>query len=70
MSMKFIVGMLTLAMLSAGSSRLAEAQQDAYGWYWLNGQPQGNNIYRTGVIDAASNVATASRGGFMKSTDG
>lgn len=70
MLIKSVAGMLLLAMLLAGSLRQAEAQQDAYGWYWLNGQPQGNDIFWTGVIDASNIVATTSRGGFMKSSDG
>lgn len=46
------------------------AQQDANGWFWINGQPQGNNIYWTKVIDASNIVAVTGRGIFMKSTNG
>lgn len=46
------------------------AQQDINGWFWLNGQPQGNTVNWVKIVDAANIFAVANRGVFMKSTDG
>lgn len=46
------------------------SQQDANGWYWLNGKPTGNWINWVEIIDAANFYAVGEGGTFMKSTDG
>ena len=56
-----------LIAVTAGSSF---SQQDVNGWYWLNGQPQGQTINWVKVFDAANIFAVTSRGIFMKSSDG
>lgn len=69
-TMKVIFKMLFVSTIVMAFALQSKAQQDAFGWYWLNGQPQGNDIYWTKVIDASNMVAVTSRGAFMKSTDG
>lgn len=46
------------------------SQQDVNGWFWLNGQPQGNTVRWAKVFDASNMFAVSDRGIFMKSTDG
>ncbi|MBV6479982.1 MAG: Ycf48-like protein [Ignavibacteria bacterium] len=46
------------------------SQQNTNGWYWVNSQPQSNNLNWVKQMDAATYYAVGANGTFMKSTDG
>ncbi len=46
------------------------SQQNVNGWYWVNSQPQSNDLYWVQMIDANHLFAAGNNGTFMKSTDG
>ncbi|HMQ68784.1 MAG TPA: YCF48-related protein [Ignavibacteria bacterium] len=46
------------------------SQQNTNGWYWINGQPQSNNLNWVKIIDATHYYAVGENGTFMKSSDG
>jgi len=46
------------------------SQQNLNGWYWINSQPQANDLNWVKMIDATHYYAVGDHGTFMKSTDG
>ena len=46
------------------------SQQNMNGWFWVNGQPQTNELNWTKIIDATHYYAVGENGTFMKSSDG
>ena len=46
------------------------SQQNVNGWYWINSQPQSNNINWIKILDATHIYAVGNSGTFMKSSDG
>ncbi len=46
------------------------SQQNTNGWYWINSQPQSNNLNWVKIIDANHIYAVGENGTFMKSSDG
>ena len=68
MKIKFIIFLSAILMSLAATN--SNAQQDVNGWYWINGQPVGQQINWVNVFDAANMFAVTNRGLFMKSTDG
>jgi photosystem II stability/assembly factor-like uncharacterized protein len=62
----FLISILTICFAFCN----VHAQQDINGWFWLNGQPQGNTVNWVKIVDAANIFAVANRGVFMKSIDG
>ncbi len=68
--MKLLHTVLFFVLLSTVIANSLFSQQDANGWYWLNGQPQGNDIKWLKMLDASNVFAVTARGQFMKSTDG
>jgi photosystem II stability/assembly factor-like uncharacterized protein len=58
----------TLLLLNITFSN-SYSQQNTSGWYWINSQPQGNEIRWVQIIDATHYYAVGKKGTFMKSTD-
>ena len=50
--------------------RNSYSQQNINGWYWLNSQPQSNDLNWVKIIDANHIYAVGNNGTFMRSTDG
>lgn len=50
-------------------SRNSYSQQNMNGWYWLNSQPQSNDLNWVKIIDATHIYAVGNNGTFMRSTD-
>jgi len=46
------------------------SQQNLNGWYWINSQPQANDLNWVKMIDATHYYAVGDHGTFMKTTDG
>ena len=59
-----------LIILSFSIIQNTFSQQNINGWYWLNSQPQGNDLKWVKMIDAAHFFAVGDHGTFMRSTDG
>ncbi|HMQ70798.1 MAG TPA: YCF48-related protein, partial [Ignavibacteria bacterium] len=45
------------------------SQQNTNGWYWINSQPQGNDLKWVKIIDESHYYAIGNKGTFMKSSD-
>lgn len=56
-------------LISFGLTQLY-SQQDINGWYWLNGQPTGNNLNWVYITETGSHYAIGAKGLFAKSTNG
>ena len=48
----------------------SHSQQTTNGWYWVNGQPQGQSLNWCKIVDATHYYAVGEAGVFMKSSDG
>ena len=46
------------------------SQQDVNGWFWLNGQPTGNNMIWSYLTPAGNQYVIGGRGTFATSTNG
>lgn len=64
---KFLI--FIIIFLNSISSELF-SQQDANGWYWLNGKPTGNTLNWVYLTSAGSQYALGNRGTFAASTNG
>lgn len=68
--MKNIFKIIALNIFIGLSFQNLYSQQNTNGWYWINSQPQSNNINWVKQMDAATYYAVGANGTFMKSTDG
>jgi photosystem II stability/assembly factor-like uncharacterized protein len=68
--MKLKLKISTLLFLICFLFQNSYSQQNINGWYWINSQPQSNNINWIKYIDATHIYAVGANGTFMKSTDG
>lgn len=65
--MKKILTLIVFFVSSVFSNLFS--QQDANGWYWLNGKPTGNNLNWVYITGTGSHYALGNKGTFAKSTD-
>ncbi len=68
--MKFILKFYTVLILISIIFQNSYSQQNVNGWYWINSQPQSNNINWIRILDATHIYAVGNSGTFMKSSDG
>jgi len=68
--MKSNLKFYTLTFLICFFFHNAYSQQNVNGWYWINSQPQSNNINWIKILDATHIYAVGNSGTFMKSSDG
>jgi len=61
---------ILIVFLSISVFTNSYSQQDLNGWYWLNGQPGGNNLNWVFLTETGSHYALGNKGTFSKSTDG
>lgn len=66
--MKKIVILTSLFAISIFSNLYS--QQDANGWYWLNGKPTGNNLNWAFITSTGSQFVLGNKGTFASSSDG
>ncbi len=68
--MKKLLKISILFFLICLIHRNSNSQQNTNGWYWVNSQPQANDINWIKIIDNSTYYAVGENGTFMKSTDG
>ena len=68
--MKLILKFSSLLFLSCLLFQNSYSQQNMNGWYWINGQPQSNDLSWVKILDATHYYAVGENGTFMKSSDG
>ena len=68
--MKLILKFSSLLFLSCLLFQNSYSQQNTNGWFWVNGQPQTNDINWVSILDATHYYAVGENGTFMKSSDG
>lgn len=68
--MKIAIKISTLIISFCFLIQNSYSQQNLSGWYWINGQPQTNDLKWVKVFDALHIYAVGSNGTFMKSSDG
>jgi photosystem II stability/assembly factor-like uncharacterized protein len=68
--MKILLKFFTFLFLLSGVFQNSYSQQNMNGWYWVNGQPQSNDIRWSKILDATHYYAVGDNGTFMKSSDG
>ncbi|HMS33799.1 MAG TPA: YCF48-related protein [Ignavibacteria bacterium] len=68
--MKLNLKISTLIFLICFLFQNSYSQQNLNGWFWVNSQPQSNNINWIKILDPAHIYAVGNNGTFMKSEDG
>jgi len=68
--MKLKLKISTLIFLICFLFQNSYSQQNANGWYWIDGQPQSQTLNWARIIDATHYYAVGEQGVFMKSSDG
>jgi photosystem II stability/assembly factor-like uncharacterized protein len=68
--MKLILKISALIFLVCILFQNSYSQQNLNGWYWINSQPQANDLNWVKMIDATHYFAVGDHGTFMRSTDG
>ncbi len=60
----------TLIFLMCVLFQNSYSQQNTNGWFWINSQPQSNDLNWVKIIDATNIYAVGASGTFMKTSDG
>ena len=68
--MKLKTKSFLLLVLLCLTSQYSFSQQNLNGWYWVNGQPQANDLNWVKIVDATHYYAVGEQGTFMRSSDG
>ncbi|HMQ70630.1 MAG TPA: hypothetical protein PKA90_16735, partial [Ignavibacteria bacterium] len=68
--MKILLKLSILLFLLFFVFQNSYSQQNINGWFWVNGQPQSNDLNWIQILDASHYFAAGDNGTFMKSSDG